>query len=304
MVPAEVDLTDFGYMPLDIRRLLTSETWIEAADDPKIGHASLCLWCEAWHQVPAASLPDNDKVLARLAMCDAKTWARIKTKVLAGWVKCSDGLLYHPVVAEKARESWKVKCAQRARTRAATEAREAKRKERDEQRNVQRDEIRETQRDEQRDVERDVHQEKGREGKENLNPPVKAQLSGIRDIPADPNRVAALRSVLQADGRVTLDAKTGMHLRQWAAEGVTDQQLADAVAIARDRKPHPEIIPPGYLATIVPEVRSGSAPQRRQSLEEAKADGLRRIEETERREREREAERRALNEMRGRANAA
>lgn len=137
---------------------------------------------------------------------------------------------------------------------------------------------------------------------EDINNPVKRSISSS-NIPADPNRVAALRSVLQADGRVTLDAKTAMHLRQWASEGVTDQQLADAIAIARDRKPHPEIIPPGYLAPVVADVRSGSAARPRQSLEEAKADGLRRIEETERRERERDAERRALLEM-GRASAA
>lgn len=154
LVPADVDLRDFGFMPLDVRRLLSSETWIEAADEPKVGHAVLCLWAESWHQVPASSLPDNDRVLARLAMCDAREWKTLKDKILAGWVKCSDGLLYHPVVAEKALESWKAKCSQRARTKAATEAREARRRseqsQRDEQRNVERDE--------RRNVERDVHQ--------------------------------------------------------------------------------------------------------------------------------------------------
>jgi len=28
LVPAEVDLRDFAFMPLDVRRLLTSETWV------------------------------------------------------------------------------------------------------------------------------------------------------------------------------------------------------------------------------------------------------------------------------------
>lgn len=164
LVPAEVDLRDFGFMPLDVRRLLTSETWIEAADTPKVGHAAMCLWAEAWHQLPAASLPDNDKVLARLAMCDARTWAKLRPKILAGWVKCSDGLLYHPVVAEKALESWKAKLSQRERTRAATEAREAKRR----AQQIERDVHRNGERHEQRNVERDVHQGtvkgQGREG--------------------------------------------------------------------------------------------------------------------------------------------
>ena len=153
LVAADVDLRDFGFMPLDVRRLLTSETWIEAADKPKVGHAVLCLWAESWHQVPAASLPDNDKVLARLAMCDAKTWKRIRDDVLAGWVKCDDGLLYHPVVAEKALESWDAKKRQRARTEAATAARAAKR----EAQHPQRDD----ERNEQRHVQRDVHQGTG-----------------------------------------------------------------------------------------------------------------------------------------------
>lgn len=164
LVPAEVDLRDFGFMPLDVRRLLTSETWIEAADTPKVGHAAMCLWAEAWHQLPAASLPDNDKVLARLAMCDQKTWAKLRSKILDGWVKCSDGLLYHPVVAEKAMESWKAKLSQRERTRAATEAREARRRAQQSERDEQRNDARHVE----RNVERHVHQGtvkgQGREG--------------------------------------------------------------------------------------------------------------------------------------------
>jgi hypothetical protein len=105
-VPPEVDLTDFEFMPLDVHRLLKSRTWIEAADNPRVGHALVCLWAESWHQIPASSLPDSDRVLARFAMCDAETWARIRDEVLRGWIKCADGLLYHPVVAEKALEAW------------------------------------------------------------------------------------------------------------------------------------------------------------------------------------------------------
>ncbi len=109
LVPSEVDLRDFPFMPLDIRRLLTSETWIEAADDPKLGHVLVCLWCESWHQVPAASLPSNERVLARLAMCTGAEWAALRDRAMEGWVKCSDGLWYHPVVAEKALEAWEGK---------------------------------------------------------------------------------------------------------------------------------------------------------------------------------------------------
>jgi hypothetical protein len=164
LVPPEVDLRDYGYMPLEVRRLLTSESWIEWADHPRAAHAAICLWCESWHQVPAASLPDNDKVMARLAMCGVEDWAAIKATVLRGWIKCSDGRLYHGVVAEKAIEAWEHKRRKRERTKAATEARQRQRIEDvgrgDGGRHVQRDD----QRNDQRDVQRNVHQEKRREG--------------------------------------------------------------------------------------------------------------------------------------------
>ena len=113
LTSSDCDLRDFPFMPLDVRRLLTSATWIEAADDPKLGHALVCLWCESWQQVPAGSLPDNPRVLARLAMCTAEEWQRIADQALAGWQRCSDGRLYHPVVAEKVLEAWVEKLGQR-----------------------------------------------------------------------------------------------------------------------------------------------------------------------------------------------
>jgi hypothetical protein len=102
MTPADCDLQDFEFMPVMVRRLLKSETWSLGSGDERA--AAIALWFESWHQVPAASLPKNDKLLARLA--DTQKWARVKDQALRGWVECSDGRLYHPVVAEKALEAW------------------------------------------------------------------------------------------------------------------------------------------------------------------------------------------------------
>jgi hypothetical protein len=180
LVPPEVNLLDYPYMQLDVRRLLRSETWIEAAEEPRLGHALICLWAEAWHQVPAASLPDNDRVLARFAMCSLEQWAAIKSKALRGWIKCRDGLLYHPVVAEKALEAWGKKRKQRERTRAATEARQRQRLEqqgavssqgdgeRDEERNVERN----VERNDPRNADRNVHQERGEDKRGEETPPL------------------------------------------------------------------------------------------------------------------------------------
>lgn len=102
LVPAECDLRDFAFMPLDVQRLLTSETWILGSGDERA--AALTLWLASWHQIPAGSLPDNDKMLAHLSLCPK--WAKVKAHALRGWLRADDGRLYHPVVCEKALEAW------------------------------------------------------------------------------------------------------------------------------------------------------------------------------------------------------
>ena len=161
LVPAEVDLRDFPFMPLHVAQLLDSETWLLATGDE--AKAAVTLWCKAWHQKPSGSLPNDDRVLAALSGAGPK-WKRVKSVALRGFVHCSDGRLYHSTIAEMARDSWASKVAQRERTKAATEAREKRRKEReaaekprDEQRDVQHEPTTDVARDEQRDV----HQETG-----------------------------------------------------------------------------------------------------------------------------------------------
>jgi uncharacterized protein YdaU (DUF1376 family) len=123
LVPAEVDLRDFAFMPLEVSRLLRSRTWLRAKRRPEIGFYLVNLWAGSWHEVPAGSLPDDDDVLADLARCAPSRWKKLRAEVLAAWLHCADGRLYHPVVAEKAREAWAHKLAQRQRTQAARDAR-------------------------------------------------------------------------------------------------------------------------------------------------------------------------------------
>ena len=125
LTPPDCDLRDYPWMPLDCTRLLTSETWMLGNSDEKV--AALTLWCKAWHQAPAGSLPNNDRMLGVLSEAGAK-WPKVREHALRGWVLCDDGRLYHPVVAEKANFSWALKLKQRARTDAARAALEAKRR--------------------------------------------------------------------------------------------------------------------------------------------------------------------------------
>lgn len=112
MTPPECDLRGLPFMPLDVVRLGDSDLFALATGDEF--KAAVALWCKAWLQVPAASLPDDPRILAHLSGAGTR-WAKVADMALRGWVKCSDGRLYHPVVAEKAREAWKHREAQRAR---------------------------------------------------------------------------------------------------------------------------------------------------------------------------------------------
>ncbi|KVP11981.1 hypothetical protein WJ85_17270 [Burkholderia ubonensis] len=92
-------------MPLDVVRVIDSDTFgISTGDEFK---TAFRLWAKCWQQVPAASLPDDDRVLAHLAGLSENLpkWKKVRDVALRGFVKCSDGRLYHPVIAEKAIEA-------------------------------------------------------------------------------------------------------------------------------------------------------------------------------------------------------
>ena len=106
LVPAEVDLRDFQYMELDVRVLRDSRFGAEVSGDAF--RAGVMLWCASWHQVPAGSVPDDDIELANLAGFGRffKEWRKVREQALQGFVKCSDGRLYHQMVAAKAATAW------------------------------------------------------------------------------------------------------------------------------------------------------------------------------------------------------
>jgi len=178
LVEADVDLRAIApYMPLDVVRLRDSE--IAAMSSAEAFRAAVLLWCAAWHEVPAASLPNDDAVLARRAGYgrEVARFRRVKVAALRGFVECSDGRLYHRVVAEKANKVWGDLQMQRERTRAATEARGAKKGPKsngptprnvfhDDQRNAPRDERCSDGRDDERQETRNEVQGKERKGKE------------------------------------------------------------------------------------------------------------------------------------------
>lgn len=115
-IPAEVDLTDFAFMPLEVARLRRSKAWLYCKRRPELAFYMLNLWTAAWHERPAGSLDPDEEVLADLAMATPARWKKVRVAVLRGWVKHSNNRIYHPVVTEKVVEAWGSKLAQREKT--------------------------------------------------------------------------------------------------------------------------------------------------------------------------------------------
>lgn len=119
LTAADSDLQDFPFMPLHVARLRDSD--MASEESPEACWYGVLLWAASWHQLPAGSLPDNDAVLTKLIGLgrDVRTFTKHKAGALRGFVKCSDGRLYHPVVAEQVAASWEGKLQQRWRTELA-----------------------------------------------------------------------------------------------------------------------------------------------------------------------------------------
>jgi hypothetical protein len=123
LVAPEVDLRDFPFVPVYRQRLLTSR-FNHLASDAE-WRAGFTLWLASWDQVPAGSLPSDDRELCQLAGLgrDMRQWRKVKKWALYHWASAVDGRLYHPVVAEMVNNAWSQKQANRHRTSAASEAR-------------------------------------------------------------------------------------------------------------------------------------------------------------------------------------
>lgn len=96
LTPAYCDLRGMEWMPMHGHKLEGSDFDSLATDTEY--RAAQRLWWAAWQQqMPAASLPDNDRILCNLAgfQRDPKGWEKVRAMALHGFVKCSDGRLYH-----------------------------------------------------------------------------------------------------------------------------------------------------------------------------------------------------------------
>jgi Protein of unknown function (DUF1376) len=89
-------------MPLYTDRL-TRSMFMRIASNEQLG-AAFRLWILAWGEKPAGSLPNDDRWLSDAAKIDRHSWSSHAEVVLRGFVACSDGRLYHPVICEIAKK--------------------------------------------------------------------------------------------------------------------------------------------------------------------------------------------------------
>jgi hypothetical protein len=123
LIPSDVDLRDFAFMPMDIVRLFNSG--FHARSNDAEWRAGVTLWLKSFHQVPAGSLPNDDIDLCRLAELgrDMKQWKKVSAMAMRNWILSSDGRFYHATVAEKVLDAWSKKEAQRERSKRGNDAR-------------------------------------------------------------------------------------------------------------------------------------------------------------------------------------
>lgn len=105
LVPAGTDVRNLDGFFLNVERLMASE--LVALSSHEVVGAALLLWCRAWKQYPAASLPDDDRTIAAFAKMPIARFKKLRNQVMRGFVKCSDGRWYHKVLAADALEAFK-----------------------------------------------------------------------------------------------------------------------------------------------------------------------------------------------------
>lgn len=87
-------------MPLETTKLRESElVAISTGDEFK---AAVLLWAKSWSEIPAGSLPDDDRILMKASGYFGSHFSRIKSAALRGWILCSDGRFYHPLICDLA----------------------------------------------------------------------------------------------------------------------------------------------------------------------------------------------------------
>ncbi len=115
--PYPADLEAKGWsLDLDYEKIEQSDTWAIAS--PEQRPWLLMLWLMAWRQVPVASLPDNDRLIAARIGMPVEQFSAWKDILLSGWELANDGRLYHKTLTQHALRMAEKRGKDRARVAA------------------------------------------------------------------------------------------------------------------------------------------------------------------------------------------
>lgn len=109
LVSIDCDVRDLDGFMLNVERLLSSELWALTRHNPEAFRGAVGLWARAWKQLPAASLPGDDAVIAAFADMPLPRFKKLRTLVMHGFVLCRDGRYYHRVLATEATKAFEKK---------------------------------------------------------------------------------------------------------------------------------------------------------------------------------------------------
>jgi hypothetical protein len=112
LVASEIDVSDLDSFMLNVRKFMNSE--MVALSSGEECKAAMMLYCHAWAQVPAASLPNDEKVLAHFSGAGV-SWSKVRAVAMRGFVLCSDDRYYHPVLGAEANRAFRAKQAYQKR---------------------------------------------------------------------------------------------------------------------------------------------------------------------------------------------
>jgi hypothetical protein len=107
LLPADVDLRGFDFMPVYILQLQQSRAYARCYARHELFWPMFNLWHASWWSVPAASIDDDEAVIAGAARCSMADWQKYRGwGAFAGWEQGRDGRWYHRALAAIAWEKW------------------------------------------------------------------------------------------------------------------------------------------------------------------------------------------------------
>jgi hypothetical protein len=109
LVPSHIAFSGHSFVQFGIQWLTESDFAFLSGEGYK---AAIMLLSKSWQQTPAASLPDDDRLLANMAgfgrgPTAVTEFKKVKDEALSDFVLCSDGRFYSQALAPRAIDAWK-----------------------------------------------------------------------------------------------------------------------------------------------------------------------------------------------------